>query len=219
MRSADARKLLGAASAAWRVQAGAADEEDAEDSWEAQWLGQDIKPSALPTLYVFLPPAALPRGAIVEWQLTAHDGRAAQGVDQEIEHCEEDDEQELSADRRAALEDLRDEAPEEAGPPRVTSGSQTFTEGSRVAYRVVKSVRGRSSFGIACCLVGDGASEKLGTALVKPMRDALSVRVLYRAVGERAVSWSQGEQTFSAPPSFKLANSFPSLQLWHLSTP
>lgn len=44
------------------------------DEWDEGWL-QGSKQEHIPIVYAVLPKKALPRGAMVEWQLVAHDGR------------------------------------------------------------------------------------------------------------------------------------------------
>lgn len=94
-----ASRRLQAARRAWLAQDAEAreDEEEREESWEAQWLGEGLSAATLPTVFAFLPHKALPRGACVEWQLTAHDGRTAYGVQEEDDDEDEQEEGEAGA--------------------------------------------------------------------------------------------------------------------------
>lgn len=84
--------LLSMAQAAWSIQSSPESFEDSEEGgeeemgelekeWHSSWLGQESKSTsdqnqAIPALFVAVPEGALPRGARVEWQLTAHTGQA-----------------------------------------------------------------------------------------------------------------------------------------------
>ncbi|KAK0550366.1 hypothetical protein OC846_003701, partial [Tilletia horrida] len=78
-------RVLGA-QAAWSAQSPAQLEEDAgsdddetERLDETKWLGAGRTPSDLPMVFAFVPHSGLPRGAAVEWQLTACTGRSVRG--------------------------------------------------------------------------------------------------------------------------------------------
>ncbi|KDN39245.1 hypothetical protein K437DRAFT_270346 [Tilletiaria anomala UBC 951] len=55
--------------------------------WHLEWLGSKAHTQGVapPIAYVTLPPGSLPRGASVEWQLTAHTGEATAAADDDAE--------------------------------------------------------------------------------------------------------------------------------------
>lgn len=64
---------LGVVESVWRSQLEDGEEEEGEEG--ESWLGQTQGGEGPPMLFVTLPKGALPRGAAVEWQVTAHTGR------------------------------------------------------------------------------------------------------------------------------------------------
>ncbi|PWN87135.1 hypothetical protein FA10DRAFT_256461 [Acaromyces ingoldii] len=160
-------KRLNACRSAWDGQGAISEEDDEQGSetWDEGWL-QGSEQKSIPVVYAVLPRSALPRGAIVEWQLVAHDGRrVAPLIHADEDDDDDDDEGEAGVPVRSTFQvDLP-----------AADGAKWRGEGMRTS-----SKKGASSFGIAA-LSRDPRSDDLEplSSIIDELKEALWIRVLF----------------------------------------
>lgn len=162
-------KRLNACRSAWDGQGAISEEDDEQGSetWDEGWL-QGSEQKSVPVVYAVLPRSALPRGAIVEWQLVAHDGRR---VAPSIPADEDDDDDEEEEEGEAGVP-ARSTFPVDLP---AANGTKWRGEGIKTS-----SKKGASSYGVAA-LSRDPRSNELEaiSLIVDEIKEALWVRLLF----------------------------------------
>ncbi|PWN53245.1 hypothetical protein IE53DRAFT_196350 [Violaceomyces palustris] len=129
----------------------------AEDlRWDSSWLGKNTLAQEIPLLYATVPHGALPKGAAIEWQLTAHTGRSV--VTESCIAGEPVNEDECEDETGPVGEG-------EASPIKTNSGGFDMNLDdeqrtvARCRFKILESARGGASFGVAafklCRSLGD----------------------------------------------------------------
>ncbi|PWN45965.1 hypothetical protein IE81DRAFT_319817 [Ceraceosorus guamensis] len=194
------QRRLRTAKAAWNAQianraSGSDSGSDAEDeaqspSFDETWLGSHASPSSIPITYALLPFGALPRGAAVEWQLTANDGSrgtARYPADDEANDANQEADSDSDGDSEEGVE-----MPLFAEANELLQLAENLW---RVQWKSAGSLRGKKGFAVVHAtristteaaslpapdpqsnnlVAGDNAERKSAF-----LRNALSIRILY----------------------------------------
>lgn len=186
----ETEKRLNACRSAWDGQGAISEEDDEQGSetWDEGWL-QGREQERIPVIYAVLPRSALPRGAIVEWQLVAHDGRrVAPLLPADEDDDDDDDEGEAGVPVRSTFPvDLP-----------AADDAKWRGEGMRTS-----SKKGASSFGIAALPSRVSRSDDLEplSSITDEIKEALWIRVLFSGDLDEALQCESAHYTVPSSSS------------------